>query len=71
MAKKQEYNASSIKALDQRTHLLKRMSLTFGAEGGTPEEPFSTQKSVAIREITDNSVDEVIAGYANRIRVKF
>lgn len=72
MAKKNnEYNASSIKALDQRTHLLKRMSLTFGAEGGTPEEPFSTQKSVAIREITDNSVDEVIAGYANRIRVKF
>lgn len=71
MAKKQEYNASSIKALDQRTHLLKRMSLTFGAEGGTPEEPFSTQKSVAIREITDNAVDEVIGGYANRIRVKF
>lgn len=72
MAKKNnEYNASSIKALDQRTHLLKRMSLTFGAEGGTPEEPFSTQKSVAIREVTDNSVDEVIGGYANRIRVKF
>lgn len=71
MAKKQEYNASSIKALDQRTHLLKRMSLTFGAEGGTPEEPFSTQKSVAIREVTDNSVDEVIGRYANRIRVKF
>lgn len=36
MAKKTErtYDASSIKALDQRTHLLKRMSLTFGAEGG-------------------------------------
>ena len=62
MAKKQEYNASSIKALDQRTHLIKRMSLTFGAEGGTPEIPFSTQKSVAIREITDNSVDEEIGG---------
>lgn len=71
MAKKQEYNASSIKALDQRTHLLKRMSLTFGAEGGTPEEPFSTQKSVAIREVTDNSVDEVIGGHASRVRVKF
>lgn len=69
--KKSEYNASSIKALDQRTHLLKRMSLTFGAEGGTPEEPFSTQKSVAIREVTDNSVDEVIEGHANRVKVKF
>lgn len=71
MAKKQEYNANSIKALDQRTHLIKRMSLTFGAEGGTPENPFSTQKSVAIREITDNSVDEVIGGYAERIKVSF
>lgn len=72
MAKKNnEYNASSIKALDQRTHLIKRMSLTFGAETGTPEEPFSSQKSVAIREITDNSVDEVIGGHADRIKVSF
>ena len=72
MAKKNsEYNASSIKALDQRTHLIKRMSLTFGAESGTPEEPFSSQKSVAIREITDNSVDEVIGGHAERVKVSF
>ena len=71
MAKVKEYNASSIKALDQRTHLLKRMSLTFGPEGGTPAEPFSTQKSVAIREITDNSIDEVIGGFADRVRVSF
>ena len=71
MSKNKEYNASSIKALDQRTHLIKRMSLTFGAETGTPEEPFSSQKSVAIREITDNSVDEVIGGHAERIKVSF
>lgn len=71
MANKQEYNASSIKALDQRTHLLKRMSLTFGAEGGTPEEPFSTQKSVAIREVTDNAIDEVIGKHADRVKVSF
>lgn len=71
MAKKNTYNADSIQALDQRTHLLKRMSLTFGAEGGTPEDPFSTQKSVAIREITDNSIDEVIGGHADRVKVSF
>lgn len=71
MSKKQEYNASSIKALDQRTHLIKRMSLTFGAEGSTPESPFSTQKSVAIREVTDNAVDEVIGGHATRIKLSF
>lgn len=69
--REKEYNAKSIKALDQRTHLLKRMSLTFGAEGGTPESPFSTQKSVSIREILDNSMDEVIAGKANRIKTTF
>lgn len=69
--KNNEYNASSIKALDQRTHLIKRMSLTFGAESGTPESPFSSQKSVAIREITDNSVDEVIGGYADTVKVNF
>lgn len=71
MAKQKEYNASSIKALDQRTHLLKRMSLTFGAEGGTPENPFSTQKTVAVREITDNAVDEVIGGHATNVKVSF
>lgn len=71
MAKKQEYNAGSIRALDQRTHLIKRMSLTFGAEGGTPESPFSTQKTVAVREITDNAVDEVTGGFADRVRVTF
>lgn len=71
MAKTKEYNASSIQALDPRTHLLKRMSLTFGAEGGTPEVPFSTQKTVAIREITDNAVDEVIGGHATNVKVSF
>lgn len=71
MVKKKEYNASSIKALDQRTHLIKRMSLTFGAESGTPENPFSSQKSVAIREITDNSVDEAIGGHADTVKVNF
>lgn len=71
MSKQKEYNASSIRSLDQRTHLIKRMSLTFGAEGGTPENPFSTQKSVAIREITDNAIDEVIGGHAERVRVNF
>lgn len=71
MAKQKDYNASSIRALDQRTHLIKRMSLTFGAEGGTPESPFSTQKTVAVREITDNAVDEVTGGFADRVRVTF
>lgn len=71
MAKNNEYNASSIKTLSQRTHLLKRMSLTFGDETGNKEDPYSSQKTVSIREIIDNSVDEVIAGHASRINVTF
>lgn len=66
-----EYNASSIQVVDQRTHLKKRMSLTLGEEQGDSQNPFSSQKSVAIREIIDNSVDEVLGGHAGRIGVKF
>lgn len=66
----QEYGASSIRSLDQHTHLLKRISLTFG-----PEEddgvPFAAQKGVALREILDNALDEARAGHGNNIRVAF
>lgn len=65
------YGASSIQVLDQRTHLLKRISLTMGEEVGDKENPFSSQKTVAIREIIDNSIDEVIAGHADRVKVSF
>lgn len=71
MAKKNEYNASSIQSLDQHNHLLKRISLTFGRETGDEEIPFSSQKSVAIREIIDNAFDEVIGGYGNRVKVTY
>lgn len=71
MAKKNEYNASSIQSLDQHNHLLKRISLTFGRETGDEEVPFSSQKSVAIREIIDNAFDEVIGGYGNRVKVTY
>lgn len=69
--KKTEYNASNIQALSQHNHLLKRLSLTFGRETGDEESPFSSQKSVAIREIVDNAVDEVMGGYNDRIRVTY
>lgn len=64
------YQASSIKALDQHTHLLKRISLTFG-----PEEedgaPYAAQKGVALREIVDNALDEARAGYGSNIKIIF
>lgn len=71
MAKKTEYNASSIQSLSQHNHLLKRLSLTFGRETGAPDYPFSSQKSVAIREIIDNAVDEILGGYGDKIGVSY
>lgn len=68
MAESKEYNASSIKALDQHSHLLKRLSLIFGSVEA-PGESFSSQKGVALREILDNALDEVRAGYGTHVRL--
>lgn len=65
-----EYNASSIKSLSQHEHLLKRLSLTFGPIESSGET-FSKQKNVALREILDNSIDEIKSGYGSRLRLKF
>lgn len=71
MAKQNEYNASDIQALTSHEHLLKRISLTFGRETGDKDTPFSSQKSVAIREITDNAIDEVLGGHASNVNVHY
>ena len=65
-----EYNANSIKALDQHQHLLKRLSLIFGAVEG-PGVEFSSQKGVALREILDNGLDEIRAGHGEWLRLSF
>lgn len=65
-----EYNASSILNVDQHTHLLKRLSLTFG-DPEQPGTPFSAQKNVAIREVLDNSLDEIRAGYGTHLKLTF
>lgn len=58
-------------ALSAHDHLLKRISLTFGGETGDSDHPYSSQKTTALREVTDNAVDEIIAGYGRNIRVTF
>lgn len=67
--KNNTYNANSLKELSSRQHLLKRMSLTFGDPETIGE--FSSQKNVAIRELTDNAVDECLAGYGTKVKVNF
>lgn len=72
MAKKNttENTDQNIQALSQRQHLLKRLGLTFG----DPEldgVPFSSQKSVAVREILDNALDEIRGGFGEYVSLQF
>ena len=64
------YSAKNFKSLGDYEHLVKRLSLILGKleEEG---EPFSRQKTVAVREIQDNSFDELRAGHGDRIRANF
>ena len=62
------YTSKNIVSLTSHQHLLKRLSLTFGPESGGE---FSSQKTVAVREIVDNATDEVMAGFGDRVRVQF
>lgn len=71
MTGSRSYDSSSIQALSPHQHLLKRISLTFGSESGDSGHPFSSQKSTAVREVVDNAVDEVSAGFGDRVRVTF
>lgn len=56
MTKQQE---NTIKALSDKEHLIMRMGLTFGAETGDEDNPFSSQKTVSSREGIENSVDAI------------
>ena len=49
--------SNRIKALSQRTALIKRLNTYFGPEQGDENYPYSTQKNVLVREIFDNCVD--------------
>jgi DNA gyrase subunit B len=65
----EEYNADSIITLDARSHLIKRMGLTFGPEGIDPNYQYSQQKTVAVREIIDNATDEIRAGHGSKVKL--
>lgn len=64
------YTAKDITAFNDHDHLLERINLTFG-DIESMDETFSKQKNVAVREITDNAVDEVRGGYGTKIKIKF
>lgn len=51
--------SDKIIALSSRQMLIKRINIWFGRELGDSERPFSSQKTVALREIVDNSIDAI------------
>lgn len=69
--KTDSYDADSIISLNQHQHLLKRLALTFGSETGSEKHPFSSQKTVALREILDNALDEIRAGFGSHVSMSF
>lgn len=71
MAKDKQYTAADIKNLTPIQHLRKRPNLTFGAETGNEEYPFSSMKGTAAREIIDNAGDELRAGHGKHMKVVF
>lgn len=69
--KQVENSAKNITSLRPEEHLIKRMNLTFSNETGDESHPFSSQKSVACREIIDNGVSEITRKYGDYLRVHF
>lgn len=65
------YNADSIKINNQHDQLILYPELTFGGETGNEESPYSSQKTVAIREIVDNATDEIRSGHGHHVNIDF
>ena len=73
MAKKKvdNYTAADIIDLSDKDHARMRPELTFGRETGDEENPFSSMRLTALREISDNAVGEMTQGYGDRVEVTF
>lgn len=70
MSKRKE--SEKIIALTQRQMLIKRINIWYGRELGDAQNPYSTQKTVALREIIDNSIDAIRkSGEKGKIKITF
>ena len=67
----EEYNADSIRDYTDKEHTRQRPALVFGRETGEEDNPFSSMKLTALREISDNAVGEVMQGFADTVKVTF
>ena len=64
------FREEKLQVLSDREHLLKRLSLTFGEQEDDGEK-ISRQKQKAVMETVENAFDQVLKGYASRVRVVF
>lgn len=64
------FREEKLQVLSDREHLLKRLSLIFG-EQEDDGETISRQKQKAVMETVENAFDQVLKGYASRVRVTF
>lgn len=62
--------AGKIRAISQRASLIKRLNVYFGSEEGDENYPFSTQKTVLVREFIDNAVDILRKNRSNKLLKK-
>ena len=67
---KREFREEKLQVLSDREHLLEKLSLTFG-EQEDDGETISRQKQKAVMETVENAFDQVLKGYASRVRVSF
>ena len=67
---KREFREEKLQVLSDREHLLEKLSLTFG-EQEDDGETISRQKQKAVMETVENAFDQVLKGYATRVRVEF
>lgn len=67
---KREFREEKLQVLSDREHLLAKLSLTFG-EQEDDGETVSRQKQKAVMETVENAFDQVLKGYATRVRVEF
>ena len=68
--KRRGFREEKLQVLSDREHLLAKLSLTFG-EQEDDGETVSRQKQKAVMETVENAFDQVLKGYATRVRVKF
>lgn len=61
---KNEYSAKSIKTPTQREHVRHRVGMYLGSNS-------DEGMTVAVRELADNSIDEVLAGHGNCVNLTF